>query len=163
MVASSTRNTSYPARLISPIAAAMRSESDNDSLIALPNSCISSFSFSSTRCPFLGGPLQAYHYLVDVSNATTVSTKFLVSQASGSALPFYISAQFFLLVSAHRLRLRYTDNISMLSKAKRLMGYVLPGVIRPIHILWNQVIGFFFLVLALLPVPSAIRSFGKDG
>jgi hypothetical protein len=40
---------------------------------------------------------------------------------------------------------------------------VLPGVIRPIHILWNQVIGFVFLVLALIPVPSAIRSFGKEG
>ena len=51
----------------------------------------------------------------------------------------------------------------MFSKAKRFIGYVLPGVIRPIHILWNQVIGFFFLVLAVLPVPSAIRSFGKDG
>jgi hypothetical protein len=51
----------------------------------------------------------------------------------------------------------------MVSKAKRFIGYVLPGVIRPIHILWNQVIGFFFLVLAVLPVPSAIRSFGKDG
>ena len=24
-------------------------------------------------------------------------------------------------------------------------------------------IGFFFIVLALLPVPSAIRSFGKEG
>ena len=36
-------------------------------------------------------------------------------------------------------------------------------VIRPIHILWNQVIGFFFLVLALLPVPSAVRVWGKDG
>jgi hypothetical protein len=51
----------------------------------------------------------------------------------------------------------------MLSKAKSLIGHVLPGVIRPIHILWNQVIGFFFLVLAALPVPSAIRSFGKEG
>lgn len=28
------------------------------------------------------------------------------------------------------------------------MGYILPGVIRPIHILWNQVIGFVFIVLA---------------
>lgn len=43
------------------------------------------------------------------------------------------------------------------------MGYVLPGIIRPLHILWNQVIGFVFIVLALLPVPSAIRSFGKEG
>ena len=51
----------------------------------------------------------------------------------------------------------------MFSKAKKLIGYVLPGVIRPLHILWNQVIGFFFLVLAVLPVPSAVRSFGKDG
>ena len=51
----------------------------------------------------------------------------------------------------------------MFSKAKKLMGYVLPGVIRPLHILWNQVIGFVFLVLAVLPVPSAIRSFGQEG
>ena len=51
----------------------------------------------------------------------------------------------------------------MISKAKKLLSYVLPGVIRPIHILWNQVIGFVFLVLAVLPVPSAIRSFGKEG
>ena len=51
----------------------------------------------------------------------------------------------------------------MLSKAKTFLGYVLPGVIRPVHILWNQVIGFVFLVLAVLPVPSAIRNFGKEG
>ena len=51
----------------------------------------------------------------------------------------------------------------MLNTAKRFLGHVIPGVVRPIHILWNQVIGFFFLVLALLPVPSAVRNFGKDG
>ena len=51
----------------------------------------------------------------------------------------------------------------MFSLAKRFLGHVLPGVIRPMHILWNQVIGFFFIVLALIPVPSAIRNFGKDG
>jgi len=43
------------------------------------------------------------------------------------------------------------------------MGFVLPGVIRPIHILWNQVIGFFFLVLAALPVHSIVRDWNKDG
>ena len=26
----------------------------------------------------------------------------------------------------------------------------MPGVIRPIHILWNQVIGFIFIVLAIV-------------
>jgi hypothetical protein len=50
----------------------------------------------------------------------------------------------------------------MLSKAKRLMGYILPGVIRPIHILWNQVIGFFFLVLAVLPIRSIMRDWGRE-
>lgn len=51
----------------------------------------------------------------------------------------------------------------MLSKAKLLLGHVIPGVIRPLHILWNQVIGFLFLVLALIPVPSLIRNWGKEG
>ena len=41
--------------------------------------------------------------------------------------------------------------------AKSFFGHVVPGVIRPLHTLWNQVIGFFFLVLAVLPIPSAIR------
>ena len=40
----------------------------------------------------------------------------------------------------------------MFSMAKKFLGHVMPGVIRPIHILWNQVIGFFFIVLALLPI-----------
>ena len=51
----------------------------------------------------------------------------------------------------------------MLSKAKRLLGHVIPGVVRPLHILWNQVIGCFCIVLALWPVPSAIRQWGKEG
>ena len=37
---------------------------------------------------------------------------------------------------------------------------MLPGVIRPIHILWNQVIGFVFLVLAALFGYRVIR--GKE-
>jgi len=51
----------------------------------------------------------------------------------------------------------------MLDTAKRFIGHVVPGVARPLHILWNQMIGFIFIVLALIPIPSAIRSFGKDG
>jgi len=50
----------------------------------------------------------------------------------------------------------------MFSTARKFVGHVLPGVIRPIHILWNQVIGFFFIVLALLPVHSIIRDWGKS-
>jgi hypothetical protein len=50
----------------------------------------------------------------------------------------------------------------MFSMAKKFLGYVLPGVVRPISILWNQVIGFFFLVLAIMPVHSIIRDWGKE-
>jgi hypothetical protein len=38
----------------------------------------------------------------------------------------------------------------MFSMAKKFIGHVMPGVIRPIHILWNQVIGFIFIVLAVV-------------
>jgi hypothetical protein len=45
----------------------------------------------------------------------------------------------------------------MFSMAKKFIGHVMPGVIRPIHILWNQVIGFFFIVLAVLPANYIIK------
>lgn len=45
----------------------------------------------------------------------------------------------------------------MFRLAKSFFGHMVPGVIRPLHTLWNQVIGFFFLVLAALPIPSAMR------
>lgn len=61
------------------------------------------------------------------------------------------------------LRVRYTETKGMLVLAKKFLGHVIPGVVRPIHILWNQVIGFFFLVLAAMPVPSAVRTWGKEG
>jgi hypothetical protein len=48
----------------------------------------------------------------------------------------------------------------MLGLARKFVGHVVPGVIRPLHILWNQIIGFFFLVLAAIPVPSIIRAYG---
>ena len=40
---------------------------------------------------------------------------------------------------------------------KKFLGFVLPGVIRPLHTLWNQIIGFVFICLALLGVPSVLR------
>jgi hypothetical protein len=40
---------------------------------------------------------------------------------------------------------------------KKFLGYVLPGIIRPLHTLWNEVIGFLFICLALLGIPSVIR------
>ena len=41
---------------------------------------------------------------------------------------------------------------------QRFLAHVLPGVIRPLHALWNQMIGFVFLVLGVSPIPSIVRN-----
>jgi len=40
---------------------------------------------------------------------------------------------------------------------KQFFGHVVPHVIRPLRVLWNQIIGFLFLVLAIWSVPSLLR------
>ncbi len=51
---------------------------------------------------------------------------------------------------------------------RKFIRHVVPGIIRPVHILWNQVIGFLFIVLAIGTVPSIFRAWrefdgeGKD-
>lgn len=46
----------------------------------------------------------------------------------------------------------------LLTRARQLLAHVVPAVIRPLRVLWNQVIGFVFLVLALWAIPSVLRS-----
>jgi hypothetical protein len=41
---------------------------------------------------------------------------------------------------------------------RKFLGHVMPGIIRPLRVLWNEIIGFVFLVLAMWAVPSAIRN-----
>jgi hypothetical protein len=41
---------------------------------------------------------------------------------------------------------------------KQLLRTVLPGVVKPLHVLWNEIIGFVFLCLAVIGCPSAYRS-----
>ena len=46
----------------------------------------------------------------------------------------------------------------------RFVKHVVPSVIHPIRIIWNQIIGFLFLVLAAWPASSAIKDMMKfDG
>ncbi len=47
---------------------------------------------------------------------------------------------------------------SMGAKIRQFLQYVLPGVVRPLRVLWNQVIGFVFLVLAVWAMPSTLRA-----
>jgi hypothetical protein len=41
---------------------------------------------------------------------------------------------------------------------RQFLEHVLPAVIRPLRILWNQIIGFVFLVLAVWAAPRTIQS-----
>jgi hypothetical protein len=45
----------------------------------------------------------------------------------------------------------------MMSKLNQFIGHVLPGVVRPLRVLWNEIIGFIFIVLAAWAAPSAFR------
>ena len=40
----------------------------------------------------------------------------------------------------------------------KFLHHVMPGVVRPLHVLWNEIIGFLFLVLGAMAVPSLIRT-----
>ena len=47
----------------------------------------------------------------------------------------------------------------------KFIGHVLPGIVRPLHALWNEVIGFLFLVFAVVAgfyVFRALRNFDGD-
>jgi len=41
----------------------------------------------------------------------------------------------------------------------RFMEHVVPGVVRPLRVLWHEIIGFIFIVLAVIFGSSAIRNF----
>jgi hypothetical protein len=46
----------------------------------------------------------------------------------------------------------------MKGTVRGFLGHVVPQVIRPLHALWNEVIGFIFLALAAIVVPSLVRN-----
>ena len=41
---------------------------------------------------------------------------------------------------------------------RKFLSHVIPGVVKPLHILWNQIIGFLFVCFALGTIPSLIRT-----
>ena len=48
--------------------------------------------------------------------------------------------------------------VSKPGMVNRFLGHVLPGIIRPMHALWNEVIGFIFIVFAVMAAFSTWRS-----
>jgi hypothetical protein len=51
--------------------------------------------------------------------------------------------------------------VTMVGLIKRFLAHVIPGVARPLRILWNEMIGFLFLVLAAPAIWSAITNFRR--
>lgn len=47
---------------------------------------------------------------------------------------------------------------SIVHQGYQFVRHTVPAVIRPIRTLWHEIIGFFFLVLAVWAIPSGIRT-----
>ena len=45
------------------------------------------------------------------------------------------------------------------SKLSLFVSHVVPGVVRPMRVLWNEIIGFIFFVLAISMTPGIIRAY----
>jgi hypothetical protein len=43
------------------------------------------------------------------------------------------------------------------SKTGLFLSHVVPGVMRPMRVLWNEIVGFVFIVLAISLTPGFIR------
>ncbi len=46
--------------------------------------------------------------------------------------------------------------------AKKFVSSVLPAVIKPLRVLWNELIAFTFFVLGAIALPSAWRSYNQS-
>ena len=44
----------------------------------------------------------------------------------------------------------YKKSNKMAGTVRKLLGTVLPGVLKPLRVLWNEVIGFMFLSIAVI-------------
>jgi hypothetical protein len=42
---------------------------------------------------------------------------------------------------------------------RQFVHHIMPGVIRPLHVLWNEVVGFFFLAFAAWFGFATLRTF----
>ena len=45
----------------------------------------------------------------------------------------------------------------MFALVRKFLGHVLPGIVRPLHVMWNEVIGFMFVVIGVIAAFSAWR------
>jgi hypothetical protein len=47
---------------------------------------------------------------------------------------------------------------SLIHQGYQLVRHIVPAVVKPARTLWHEVIGFLFLALAAIPIPSGLRA-----
>lgn len=47
----------------------------------------------------------------------------------------------------------------MFGVARKFAEHVLPGVLKPLRVLWNEIFAFAFFVMAAMPLPSIYKSY----
>ena len=52
----------------------------------------------------------------------------------------------------------YAESARVYKQSRRFVGFVLPAVVKPARTLWNEVIGFLFVSMAIFFVFSALRA-----
>ncbi len=45
----------------------------------------------------------------------------------------------------------------MIAIGRKFVAHVLPGIMRPLRILWNEIIGFLFISIAVIAAPRLYR------
>jgi predicted Na+-dependent transporter len=54
--------------------------------------------------------------------------------------------------------------MSVVGKGRQFVQHVVPAVVKPVHTLWHEVIGFLFFVLTVAAVPTSYKAIKKfDG
>ena len=48
----------------------------------------------------------------------------------------------------------------MFTLGKRFIEHVVPGVVKPLRVLWNEIIGFIFISLGIIGVGNVVRFYG---
>ena len=46
----------------------------------------------------------------------------------------------------------------MMGLIRTFLASVLPGIMKPLRVLWNEIIAFFFFVMAVIAVPATYRA-----
>lgn len=49
----------------------------------------------------------------------------------------------------------------MFSLVKQFFKQVVPGVIKPLHVLWNEIIGFIFISMAVIGIFRTYKFYGE--